>query len=399
MTGSDGVAWLSHPREWIKAVFSLNDLVARDKGTEPLLAHTFPDEWVPAERFESYAECRKVLCDAFDEAQMLALPAAKKQYLVDVLCALIAQAEEGDGADLSYAERVARFTGLPGEAVSADEIRGLQEALSSDLSRAGYRGPLATALETWRSTTAIAPEAFVARAGQMLERSITETRAKVVELPDEAAIEFQPIRGVYYRGYSDSISRYKARVTLNADLEWPLAALKHVVSHEGCPGHFAISAARAVEADQGRLALEERFFFANTPVTSINEGTCNLGAYLLGWFDSFDDLICLRADQLRSALLLNMCFLYHQDGCSEEEVVAYYKDQGAVSEASAVQTMRFVRHPLWHTSNPHYWHGTNQVFAAYEACLREDRMEDLVQVLFREIHTAASLGLALSLNC
>ena len=391
-------AWLSNPREWIKAILSLNDLVAKDKGTEPLLGHTFPDEWVPSERFGSYGECRAVLRDALAEAATLNIAPAHRQYVVDVLGALIAQADEGAGAVMSYAERVRRFTGLPGECVSSEVIADLKDALSVELARAGYRGSLAAALSAWRSSTAVDPESFVEHAGKLLQQSIAETRANVVSLPKEATIMFEPIRGVYYRGYSDSIGPYKARVTLNADLEWPLAALKHVVSHEGCPGHFAITASRRSESEQGRLALEQQFFFANTPVTSINEGTCNLGAYLLNWFDSFDDLICLRADLLRSALLLNMCFLYHQEARSEEDVVAYYKEEGAVSEASAIQTMRFVKHPLWHTSNPHYWHGTHRVFDAYHCCLRQDRMEDLIRALYKEIHTYRSLGLALGLD-
>lgn len=398
MTDFKAYAWLSNPREWITAIFSLNDLVEKDKGTAPLLGHTFPTEWIPSTRFASYGECQAVFQDALAEAETLTIPSAHRQYLVDVLQALVAQAEEGAGVEMSYAERVARFTGLPGRNVPSEMIADLQDALSIDLARAGYRGDLRAALEAWRSSTAVAPETFVERAGQLLQQSIAETREKVVSLPKQATIVFEPIRGVYYRGYSDAVGPYKAHVTLNADLEWPLAALKHVVSHEGCPGHFAITASRREEAEQGGLALEQQFFFANTPVTSINEGTCNLGAYLLGWFDSFDDLICLRADLLRSALLLNMCFLYHQEGRSEDDVVAYYKEQGAVSEASAVQTMRFVKHPLWHTSNPHYWHGTHRVFHAYHRCLREDRVEDLIRVLYKEIHTHRSLGVALGLD-
>jgi len=389
---------LTSVKPLLRAVFSLNRLIEIDKGTAPLLVHTIPDDLIPHELFDSYEECRTTLIDVDAEVKDLSIEPPRKQYLLDVVSALIAQADEGAGADIPYRKRVEQFTGLPGEMVSRQKIAQLQENLSIELARAGYHGSLTKALNDWREQTAIDPNTFVAKANTLFTQSLSETRTKVVALPEEATIEFQPVHGVYYRGYSDSAGPYRAHITLNADLEWPMAALKHVISHEGCPGHFAISACRRKQAEQGLLPLEERFFFANTPVTSINEGTCNLGVYLLGWFDSFDDLICLRSDLLRSALLLNMCFLFHEYGQSEEEVVAYYKENGAVSEASAAQTMRFVKHPLWHTSNPHYWHGTNRVFDAYHRCMRENRMDHLIQCLYREIHTYHSLGLALGLD-
>jgi hypothetical protein len=382
----------------LKAVFSLNHLVERDKGTEPLLAHSIPEEALPREKFSTYTECKDALAQVLAEAEEATVEASLKQYLLDIVGALIAQSEEGEGMKMPYSERVARFTGLPGEIIPDQTIQDLQQELSADLARAGYAGSLGVALDTWRAQTAIAPEAMVEEATKLFSQSLEQTRNKVVSLRPECEIDFEPVRGVYYRGYSSSAGPFKAHITLNADLEWPLASLKHVVSHEGCPGHFAISASRNDRASQGLLTLEQRFFFANTPVTSINEGTCNLGAYLLGWFDTYDDQICLRSDMLRSALLLNMCFLYHNENRSEEDVIDYYKQEGSVTEASAIQTMRFVKHPLWHTSNPHYWHGTHRVFDAYHLCLRENRMNDLLHVLYEEIHTYKSLGIAIGMD-
>lgn len=382
----------------LKAVFSLNHLVERDKGTAPLLTHSIPEEDIPHETYSSYTECKDALTQVLAETEETSVEASLKQYLLDVVGALIAQSEEGEGAQMSYSEKVARFTGLPHARIPDQMIQTLQQDLSADLARAGYAGSLGVALNAWRSQTAIAPDQMAEKAATLFSQSLEQTRNNVVSLRPECEIDFEPVRGVYYRGYSNSVGPFKAHITLNADLEWPLSSLKHVVSHEGCPGHFAISAARNARAEQGLLPLEQRFFFANTPVTSINEGTCNLGAYLLGWFDTYDDQICLRADMLRSALLLNMCFLYHNENQSEEAVVDYYKQEGFVTEASAIQTLRFVKHPLWNTSNPHYWHGTHRVFDAYHWCLRENRVDDLLRVLYQEIHTYHSLGIALGMD-
>jgi len=388
---------LSQPDVLPRAVLSLNDLVERDKGTAPLLSHSFSDEMLADDRLTSYEACRSILVDLVAEVEEANGDEAAKRSVLDVLRALQAQAEEGMGEPMAYREKVRRFTGVPNEMVSDGDIADLQDALSMDLARAGYRGSLTKALGDWRARTDVGP-GFVEEATRLFDRSLAETREKVVDLPPEARLDFEPVRGVYYRGYSDGAGPYRAHITLNADLEWPAAALKHVVSHEGCPGHFAISAMRQREADLGHLPIEQSFFFANTPVTSINEGTCNLGVYLLGWFDSFDDMICLRSDLLRSALLANMCYLYHQHHRDEAEVVGYLVANGGVSQAAAEQTMRFVKHPLWHTSNSHYWHGTNRVFEAYHACLRQDRVDALIRCLYEELHTYASLFIALGLD-
>lgn len=388
---------LRHPGSLARCVLSLNDLVEQDKGMAPLLSHSFPEEFIQQDRWTTYDACGHALSEIIAEAGSLTCDAAQKRSLLDVLNALRAQAAEGSGEPMSYPDRVKRFTGLPNEKVSSGDIAHLQEQLSANLARAGYQGSLSKALADWRTTTDVG-DAFRQETHALLEASLQETRAAVVPMPEDCRIVFEPVRAVYYRGYSHSEGPYGARITLNEDLEWPRSALKHVVTHEGCPGHFAISAMRRKAFDEGSLPIEQSFFFANTPVTSVNEGTCNLGSYLLGWFDTFDDLICLQADLLRAALLANMCYLYHDEKRAEQEVVQYLVSEGGSSRVAAEQTMAFVKHPLWHTSNSHYWHGTLRVFNVYHFCMTHGRRVELLRCLYEQLHTYASLPIALGME-
>ncbi len=388
---------LRHPERLARCVLSLNDLVEQDKGMSPLLSHSYSEELMQQDRWSTYDECDRSLSEIIAEVETLTCDASQRRSLLDVLNALQAQAAEGAGEPMSYPERVKRFTGLPNEKVPSGDVAQLQEHLSANLARAGYQGSLSKALDDWRTRTDVG-DAFRQETLALLTASLEETRESVVPMPEECRLAFEPVRDVYYRGYSHSEGPYGARITLNEDLEWPRAALKHVVTHEGCPGHFAISAMRQRAFDGGSLPVEQSFFFANTPVTSVNEGTCNLGSYLLGWFDSFDDLICLQADLLRAALLANMCYLYHDEKRAEHEVVQYLVTEGGSSRVAAEQTMAFVKHPLWHTSNSHYWHGTLRVFDVYHGCMVHGLRDKLLRCLYEELHTYASLPIALGLE-
>jgi hypothetical protein len=388
---------LDDPGNLARCVLSLNDLVERDKGMAPLLSHSYPEEFIQQDRWATYDECGRALAEIIAEAETLTCNDAQKRSLLDVLNALYAQSAEGSGESMSYPEKVKRFTGLPNEKVSSGNVARLQEQLSANLARAGYQGSLSKALAEWRTCTDVG-DAFRQETRTLLEASLGKTRESVVPMPDECHVDFEPVRAVYYRGYSHSEGPYGARITLNEDLEWPRSALKHVVTHEGCPGHFAISVMRRKAFERGALPIEESFFFANTPVTSVNEGTCNLGLYLLGWFDTFDDLICLQADMLRAALLANMCYLYHDEKRAEHEVVQYLVSEGGSSKMAAEQTMAFVKHPLWHTSNSHYWHGTLRVFDVYHFCMIHGLRDELLHRLYEELHTYASLPIDLGME-
>ncbi len=374
-------------------VFSLNRLVERDKGTAPLLAFYYPADGRREDPpLADYHGCRQVLDDLLARVGDLDLPEHRRRFLVEVCRALRVQTEEGMGQPIAYGERIRAYLGVPGEPVPAATVTKLQEDLEDALAMAGIRGSVVSAMERWRESSRIPADALRATGEALLAEAQRTTHEKVVPLPPEAQMTFEPVHDVYYRGYSHALGDYAGKITVNADLPWTRAELTSLLAHEGCPGHFALSAVRRKHAAEGRLPAECAFYFANTPITPVVEGTCNLGSYLLGWFSGVDDLVTWRYELLRAALIANLCFMGHEALADDEALVDYFRSEGGGGEAAARQAVRFVRHPLWCTSIPHYFHGTVQAFSLYKRALKADALSGLVDALFGRVHTYGTLG-------
>ncbi|MCD6434672.1 MAG: hypothetical protein J7L14_03595 [Candidatus Diapherotrites archaeon] len=379
-------------------VFSLNRLVARDKGTEPLLAFYYPENDRRREPpLEDYKSCRDKLEELLTCSAELGLSDHRRRYLIDVTTALIVQAEEGMGRPRSYGELVASYLGVPGQPVPQDTVVQLQEKLADALAMAGVRGSLERAMERWRITARIPPSELANRGVELLEQARKTTHDRVVQLPAKARMELELAHDVYYRGYSHALDSYRGKIMLNADLPWTQAELKALLAHEGCPGHFALNVLRLHQAEEGRLPPECAFYFANTPITPVVEGTCNLGVYLLSWFRTVDDLVVWRYELLRAALLTNMCFMAYEEGANDAFLERYFESHGGGDEVAAKQAVRFVRHPLWRTSIPHYWYGTTLAFAAYKRALQRDDPNWLRRELFARVHTYGTLSSSLAM--
>jgi hypothetical protein len=73
-------------------------------------------------------------------------------------------------------------------------------------------------------------------------------------------------------------------------------------------------------------------------------------------------------------------------------------ERRGIPRIEAETHFRFLAHPLWCTSLPHYYYGTEAVRAGYLRFRDEGRAPEFLSVLYREVHTfrtfAGRAGLA-----
>jgi len=362
----------------------LNRLVGEAKGTEPLLVHFIP---ITREEGRDWSEVLNGLQEVETSLAAWDLPDQRRQFFTDVITAMTMQCREGMGESIPYGQRVATYLGVPGEPVGEDLIAAMERALAALLAAAGHKGSLPAALQSWRAANRLAPEEFASRAGAMIADARRETHARIAALPDGTAAEFEPVRNVFYNGYSKATGLYRSRVMLNADLGWTTPALAHVVAHESFPGHSALNAIRQRHGLDGTLPPEAGLYFSNTPITPIIEGTCNLGMRLLGWCRTIDDEITDLEKRYRAGLSTNWVYRLHANGWSGERLVAEMMDRRGIPRIEAETHLRFLADPLWCTGIPHYYYGTEavrDVFLRFEAA---GRRAEFCDILYREVHT------------
>jgi hypothetical protein len=184
-----------------------------------------------------------------------------------------------------------------------------------------------------------------------------------IPIPEKLSIDIS-IRSTPYYAYAHYHGDYRGTVELTSDLPWTPAALKHSISHEACPGHQASASAKEWAVEQGTWGAIHLPGLANSPTSPISEGLAENGNLILGWIETEDDLLFSLQNRLQFGARTNAVIMRHEHGASREDVVAYMMRTAGVTKEWALYQEAFITDPLWHTSFPHYWHGTALVAEA-----------------------------------
>lgn len=363
---------------------TLDALIERDKGTAPLLVRYLPYEDVHDGEYDKVLDH---IHGIEERLSTFSFTPMRKMFLEDIISALKMQCREGMGEQIPFSERVTTYVGVPGESVSDEEMNSWKQDAHHLLQAKGYDGETDEMLKRWKEDNAVPSEDFPDSAGSLMQKALVETRERVMDLPAGTSVHFEPITDVFYGGYSKATGPFTSSVTLNADLRWHWPQLKNTVAHESFPGHSALNAIRAHQALSGVLPPEACFYFANTPITPIIEGTCNLGVKFLSWDEGPDFAIAHAVGMYEQARTNQWLFAYHQDGCTKDEVLARMMDEANMTEIEATTRFRFLSDPLWCTSMPHYYHGTKVTAEAWCKFSNEGAIDHLKRILFEEIHT------------
>lgn len=378
---------------FLKIVLALNVLVEERTGIEPLLSAATYTYDIPTPSWD-WDEVAKQIKKA--ESDLGDLSSNRADYVRDLLAAFALMAREGQGDEIPYAERVAIYLQVPGERVPAATVESLESELRSLLVEAGYPDDPSIAIPQWRERQALRGEGLVKEAQSLLRRAREETHKRVLPLPTEHQVTLTFPESYPYRGYSDYSRDYQGRVFLNGDIDWELASLKHLICHEVFPGHQAFSAIREQQFRAEALPVEGTIYFANTPMTPIVEGICEVSQEIIGMLENIDDRIHDVYNRYASAVSTNLAFDCNADGMDKQTAVACLMDTTYVSRVFAEKRYHFWTNPLWCTSFPHYWYGRELMRESY--ALMKGDLPAFFRMVYTEPHTVHSLRAAVR-NC
>jgi hypothetical protein len=276
--------------------------------------------------------------------------------------AMIAVCQKLAGEELPYKEEVATFFDISPDQTPEtvfDEAIAQLDALLPGTGDPGAR------MVEWQERTVVTPE----MARMLIDRIAEETRRRTVafiELPPVESVEFKMVENEPWSGYNWFLGGGHSRVEINTDLPIRASALPGLIAHEAYPGHHTEHSLKEHllyrEQGFGEYAIQ----LINTPECVISEGIATLAEGILfpdgeaaHWMskeiyplasitvDPDQATGIASAQRALRSVGANAALLMHDQGASDDEVVAYCVRYGLEDEERARHRLGFIKSPLW----------------------------------------------------
>jgi hypothetical protein len=372
--------------DFLKIVLAISRLTGERTGIDPLLSRSIYSYGVE----EPDWNWKEIGLSVDRLAKSLSIfPQERVEFVTDFLRAFEIMVKEGLGEEIPFTERVKAYLQVSADFIPDSVVDGLRTELQQKLVDAGYPDDLSLGFKKWSQDQTI-PDADLQNQGQLLlAEARLRTNQRVMQDPPEHEIELSFPKNYPYNGYSDYTKGYRGRIYLNGDIPYRFSYLKHLVCHEAIPGHQLFSALREYNYHHNSLAVEGTVYLANTPITPIVEGTCELGQRMLGMDDTQHDQIEDLYNRYSSAISNNLAIACNADRMDKETATKRMMESIFVDQNTALRRHAFFTNPLWKTSFLHYWHGREMMREYYSRM--QDHLPELYQMIYTEPHTVRTL--------
>lgn len=332
------------------------------------------------------------------------LPGREGVYLNGMIDAFLMYARILDGEEIPYAQAIRVMQQVELRPVPQDQFQALAAQIVEELGQMGYRGNVGEVVTAWLKDTTIPADEVTTFSQTLLHKAKARSEATVVKQAEGDGIDaVNAIRGVFWSGLSRYLGDFRGDLTFNIDRPWSVPTFANILCHEGYPGHQAFYSHWDDLYRQGKLPLEAAFYStAGNPANPMFEGSPETGLHFLGWDDLEADTPEVTDEQkrifktgrnvldLQRMLQQQACYLYHVEGASKEDVVAFMLKDGIYNRVEAENTHRFFSHPVQQYYYPCYYYGRWLVYGCYEAVPKEKRGE-FFHLLYDRPHTNETL--------
>lgn len=267
---------------------------------------------------------------------------------------------------------------LQGEQIGyADEVQGLYDVEMVRTPESVFEQTIATLEDLLPGTGAINEREqalrrqFIVppdRLTILLDAIIAEMRTrtlKLVDLPAGEGFETRLVRNEPWSAYNWYLGSGQSRVDMNTDLPTYLVGLPDTLAHEAYPGHHTEHLLKDILLWEQQGRGEHSILLINAPECVISEGIATRARRIVmsddeltTWLESElaplagltnlpirETETIFRARRGLQNVTNNAAILYHADGMSEDEVVAYIQRYRLATEAEARKSLSFLKHP------------------------------------------------------
>jgi hypothetical protein len=119
------------------------------------------------------------------------------------------------------------------------------------------------------------------------------------------------------------------------------------------------------------------------------EGLCEIGQEILDMIETIDDRIYHVYNRYTTAINTNLAFECNTNNMDRESAIREMMQRTHVSRVFADKFYEFWTDPLWCTSFPHYWYGTEFMRESYEQMAGQ--LPEFFRMVYTEPHTVRTL--------
>jgi tetrahydromethanopterin S-methyltransferase subunit G len=311
--------------------------------------------------------------------------AARKLFLFGMIRSLRASAKFFAGGDIEFEEKVRDLVGVPAQTVPDAEIDAIHARIDRLLARRGFTsGTLAQRVEAWQVGRYLDPDDIPAVFEHLMATAKERTDAMIWPTGDYT-MRLNAVRDVPYAGRCSFV---RGEMDINLDVLVTRSSLKHLVCHEVFPGHSTQLLSTLAVAKSGEAPLDALLCTTNAVTGAVQEGIGDQGIDLIDWVEDEDDAAQIELRRLQTATGTNAAWHLHCSGWTREASIAYLHDVGFGQRSWATVRTAMALHPFRGIFLASYWFGNETVKALREEPAGHER---LVDALFREVHSIASL--------
>lgn len=267
---------------------------------------------------------------------------------------------------------------LRGEAIGySAEVRGLydvepvrfpeatfDEAIAALNDLLPGTGAIEEREQQFRQQFVVEPERIAPLLGMIVDVLRRRTSA-LVELPENDGFEIRMVKNEPWSAYNWYLGKYQSRVDINTDLPTYLVGLPDLLAHEAYPGHHTEHALKEKLLWHLAERGEHSILLINAPECVVSEGIATRARRIVmgddelaTWLEADlapmaglagvpvrEMLAIFKAKRNMRAIGNNAALLLHEDGATDDEVIAYIRRYRLATEQEARKTLSFIKHP------------------------------------------------------
>jgi hypothetical protein len=355
-------------------------IVQKLKSAETYLPAALPD----------YASARKALVNLKSEAMQLSEPDRRVYYdqMCHSLLAFVTWREKG----LPFTEQLSQFIQVPAQPAAEAELDKLRSGMQLLLSKMGYTGNLASQCAKWEANVKVPTDEVQGVFETLMDEAWERAEKYLLKIPADKSDRMRviPVSGVHF----NAMCNYAERgVHLNIDPVLTRPGLKHLVVHEGIPGHYLQFKMRETGLLNGTGAADDSLSVVNTAGASVFEGIADNGLRMLNWIESDDDRVQALMTRYRAGIGTGAAWRMHALGWSTEKVADWLRAQSLVGGEGWIDNrMNFISAAdravlIWS-----YWWGEAVVAPVWEKIPEANRAEYLT-FMYGRIHSNESISM------
>lgn len=321
---SDGT--LGFARDVTRAILGVDRLYREESGDETGLAvlNMDTDGELEAEGFGSYDHAAARWRDLRVGSAALAEEDRRVYYdqLAHSTLAFIRWRDQG----LDFRSRLRDFLHVPVGPVPDEKLDRMGSTIHTLLGEMGYAGDLRRRCADWEDRNRVPADEAEAVCRELMDEAWDRTNELVVEIPADRSdgMRVSAVTGVPFNARCDYLNR---TVDLNVEPVLTRPGLRHLVVHEGYPGHYVQFKLRETWYREGTAPADNLLSVVNTASSSVFEGIADTGMAMIGWDESDDDRVQGLLNRYRTAIGTGAAWRLHALGWSRERATDWLRDR------------------------------------------------------------------------